>query len=233
MILRPAWLPTLVLLVGLLSCQSPGGPVRVSSRASAPAADAYAEILAEHSRRAHVYDWLADSMDLRATYHSAAYRQAFFAARETFHGKAVERMAEILSNTARTPDPIEEFAEVARPFAATQPAKPSLTDSESFFVALYVADQNYRTIHDDSTIWDTTLSVDGQPGLKPFHIERMRRSPSLEQVYPYLDKLDMAYVLYFPKQVDGRPLIPTTAKKLELRVVSKIADARLTWELTR
>jgi hypothetical protein len=231
----PLRAPSLLALVvtGALACGTASGPVQIRARPSAPAADAYAEILDAHTRRAHIYDWLADRVDVRATYLSPAYRQAYQAARQGFHGKAAERIDEILGMRARVADPIEGFADVIRPFSASPTVEHDLADSESFFVAFYAADQSYRTIHDDSTIWDTTLSVDGRPGVKPFKFERLRRTPSLDQVYPYLDKLDLAYVLYFPKSVDGRPLIPADARSLELRIVSKHADARLRWELVR
>ena len=99
---------------------------------------------------------------------------------------------------------------------------------------MYVADQENRWLNHDSTIWEVTLSVDNGAPVKPLKIESVRRTPSLDQVYPYLDKLDIPYVMYFaPTQADGSPLFSSSTKTFTLRIVSKIADAKLTWDVSK
>jgi len=215
------------------ACQS-AGLVRLAARSTAPAASDYEKILDENTRRAHVYDWLDAVTDVRATYHSPAFKQAFGAARESFQGKAADKVEATLFGRALPQDPIEQFADVVRPFASSAPAKVDLSNSETFFVAMYVADQENRWLTHDSTIWEVTLSVDHGPPIKPLKIESVRRTPSLDQVYPYLDKLDLPYVMYFaPTTDDGKPLFSSSTKTFTLRIVSKIADAKLTWDAAK
>lgn len=217
----------------LLGCQS-AGPVRLAARSSAPAAADYEIILAENTRRAHVYDWLDAVTDVRATFHSPAFKQAFAVAREQFQGKAADKVEATLFGKALPRDPVEQFADVVRPFAESAPASVDLSNAETFFVAMYVADQENRWLTHDSTIWEVTLSVDNGAPVKPLKIESVRRTPSLDQVYPYLDKLDIAYVMYFaPTRDDGSPLFSSSTKTFTLRIVSKIADAKLTWDVAK
>jgi hypothetical protein len=171
---------------------------------------------------------------VRATFHSPAFKQAFSAARSRFQGKAADKIDAMLFGRALPADPLEQFADVVRPFASSAPEQLDLTNAESFFVAMYVADQENRWLTHDSTIWEVTLSVDNGAPIKPLKIESVRRTPSLDQVYPYLDKLDIPYVIYFaPTRDDGSPLFSSSTRTFTLRIVSKIADARLTWDVAR
>ncbi|MBN2360960.1 MAG: hypothetical protein JXR83_16005 [Deltaproteobacteria bacterium] len=231
--MRAKQLVSLLAIAALVACQSTG-PVHIGERSARPAAGDYEQILAEHTRRAHVYDWLDAVVDVRATYHSPAFKQAFAAARARFQGRAADRVEATLFGRALPKDPIEQFADVVRPFADSVPAGPDLSDAETFFVAMYVADQENRWLTHDSTIWEVALNVDGGPPVEPLRIESVRRTPSLDQVYPYLDKLDTPYVFYFaPTSADGRPLISSSTRSFTLRIVSKIADAKVTWQVAR
>jgi hypothetical protein len=129
---------------------------------------------------------------------------------------------------------VEQLGEVVRPFDDSMPVELDTSQAETFLLALYVADQEHRSIDHDGSIWDVTLSVDGGAVIEPIKIERLRRTPSLDQVYPFLAKLDVPYMLYFPpRNAAGQPLIPPSSKRFTLRVVSKLADAQLTWERDR
>lgn len=218
----------------LLGCQSPG-PVLVRSQVQAPSAKDYAQILAAHTRRAHVYDFFADKVDLRATYHSSAFKQAFRSARAGFYGRTAELIDLYLQDRKPPASALESLADVVKPFnQAPEKPDPETLGSESFLVAFYVSDQAYRALDADDSIWDVTLTVDGGPALKPVKIDRLRRDPSLDQIYTYLNKLDQVYWLRFAKiQDDGRPTISDNAKHMTLRVVSKLADARLQWDFLR
>ncbi len=212
----------------LAACQS-AAPVRLAERRPAPASDDYQTVLGEHTRRAHIYDWLADQVDVHATYHGRGFKQAFAAARGDFHGRAVEEIERILAGRAPEQSPLAQFSEVVKPFAEETPSKPALATADSFFVAFYAADQSQRSLLGDDSIWDVSLSVDDGPALRPSKIEQLRRTPSLDQVYPYLDKLDISYLIYF-HDAQGQAPIGSGTGAFTLRIVSKLADAQLVWQ---
>lgn len=221
----------LVLALALLSCQSPG-PVSIAAQVNSPAASDYEEVLNNYTRRDHVYDFFADKVDLRATFHSPAFVQAFTAAKAQFHGRSAELIDLYLHDQKPAPSPLQSLSSVVKPFnkdadvKADAPAK-----TLNFLLAFYVSDQDYRSLDADDSIWDIELRVDDKEPLKPLNIERLRRDPSLDQVYPYLNKLDQIYWLRFSAtDADGQPVLESSARKMQLRVVSKIADAKLLWK---
>jgi len=218
--------------LSLISCQSPG-PVSLSPKLQSPAASDYNTILGQYTRRDHVYAFFADKVDLRATFHSPAYKQAFAAAKPQFHGRSAELIDLYLRDQKPAPTPLQALSQVVKPFSAqaqdtARPPQKTL----SFLLAFYVADQDYRSLDADDSIWDIELRVDDRAPQKPLKLERLRRDPSLDQVYPYLNKLDQIYWLRFaPTDKQGQPLLGPDAKKMQLRVVSKIADAKVQWDL--
>ena len=215
----------------LISCQRPG-PVSISSTLQAPAAADYQDILQRYTRRDHVYDFFADKVNLRATFHSPAYIQAFSAARSQFHGRSAELIDLYLHDQKPAPSPLQSLSKVIKPFNQKAAANADAqAKTLSFLLAFYVANQDYRSLDADDSIWDIQLRVDDKEPLNPLSIERLRRDPSLDQVYPYLNKLDQIYWLRFsPQDADGQDLLSPEARQMTLRVVSKIADAKVLWK---
>jgi len=103
--------------LALISCQSPG-PVSISPKLQSPAAADYQDILASYTRRDHVYAFFADKADLRATFHSMAYKQAFAAAKAQFHGRSADLIGLYLQDQKPAPTPLQSLSEVVKPFNA-------------------------------------------------------------------------------------------------------------------
>jgi len=215
----------------LFACKS-APPVQLHQRSASPVADDYEKILAENTRRAQVYDFMENKVDLRATYHSPAFKQAFSTARSGFYGRSAEHIENVLMGREPKRDPIQDFSKVLEPFQDPDKRELKANEVETFFVAFYSTDQNYRSLDADDSIWDTKLFVDGGEAHIPVKIKQLRRDPSLDQIYPYLAKLDQIYLMSFRAQDEaGRDLFPAGIKGFTLQVVSKLADAKLVWKV--
>lgn len=217
------------LLCACLATCAQSTEVRLAPREQIKA-DGYPAILEEHTRRAHVYDLFEDMVHVRATYHSAAFRHAFAAGRSRFQGRSADAVERILTGKEPDDDPLNQVSDVMAPFEKNRPASFDPSSCETFFIAFYVSNQEYRALDERSSIWDLFLEVEGQPPVKPLRYERLRLDPSLTQIYPYLDKLDIPYVVYFPRaDASGQhPIAP--GRTFKLRFASKLATAILTWD---
>jgi hypothetical protein len=203
----------------LVSCAGPRGSGSVSI---APVEGlSWQRALHESTRRAQPYDGAIRQADVRATLITPRVRKAFLDARSEFQGSFADQSARELIAFGE-PDPGVDIE--------SRPA-PESEQQMVFFVAMYVADQKNRDISAGYTIWDTTLTR-GDALVLPLRIEAVRGSPSVKDIFPYVDRFDDLYLLRFPLTGGaGQPFLSPGGEPLRLRIQSALADAVLEWTL--
>ena len=101
------------------------------------------------------------------------------------------------------------------------------------FVAFYASDQKNRDLAVSGSIWDVRLTR-GTTRVKPLKIERVRQSPAVVDVFPWVDRYDDLYLLRFAivDAATSTAMMTTGEPPLVLEVDSAIARTSVRWTLT-
>lgn len=172
------------------------------------------------TRRSEPYDGASRLADLRATLLTPRVRKAFADDRGRFHGAFADTLARELVAMGDADEGVD----------APSRARPPGDDEVLVFVAMYVSDQKHRDLAVSSSTWDVRL-VRGSTAVKPLAIERVRPSPAVTAVFPWVDRFDDLYLVRFPT-VDAATSTTTLGPgDLRLDVRSAQASCSVSWGL--
>ncbi len=212
------------LLAAATACEHGEGATKIAAQAPVKDEGGWRDVVAEHTRRDVAYDWLIRTADLRATIVTPALRSAYIGAREVFEGRFAKDMEMELVSMGQKPDEGVDAPMVSGPRGE---------EEVLVFVAMYVTDHVNRDLNAGYSIWDKEL-VKGDAVAKPLKIETVKLSPTVVEMFPYVDTYDDLYLMHFPL-VDpktGTSFLTTDGPPVELRVTSAIADCAVSWTFT-
>jgi hypothetical protein len=211
----------LALLALLTSCAtlSSTGDAALAANADGSTAGFESEARAA-TRRSEPYDGAVRLADLRATLLTPRVRKAFVDARAQFHGAFAADFARDVVAMGNADEGVD----------ATTLARPPGEGEVLVFVALYASDQKNRDLAVSSSTWDVRL-VRGTTPVKPLAIERVRRSPAVAAVFPWVDRFDDLYLLHFPIVDPSTSTTVLAAGELRLDVSSAQASCAVSWSL--
>ena len=175
------------------------------------------------TRRFEPYDWANRLADLRATLLTPRLRKAFIDDRADFHGRFAA-------------DAQRDFVAFGNPdegVDATALSGPPGEGELLVFVAFYASDQKNRDLAVGGSIWGVRLTR-GTTRVKPLKIERVRQSPAVVDVFPWVDRYDDLYLLRFAivDAATSTAMMTTGEPPLVLEVDSAIARTSVRWTLT-
>jgi hypothetical protein len=172
------------------------------------------------TRRSEPYDGAVRLADLRATLLTPRVRKAFVDARERFHGAFATSFAREVVAMGNADEGVD---------AATLSGPPG--DGEVLvFVAMYASDQKNRDLAVSGSTWDVRL-MRGTTAVKPLAIERVRRSPAVTAVFPWVDRFDDLYLVRFPIVDASTSTTVLAPGELRLDVSSAQASCAVSWDL--
>jgi hypothetical protein len=172
------------------------------------------------TRRSEPYDGAVRLADLRATLLTPRVRKAFIDARGDFHGAFADDLARDVVAMGNADEGVD---------APTRSGPPGDGDV-LVFVAMYASDQKNRDLAVSTSTWDVRL-VRGAVTVKPLAIERVRRSPAVTAVFPWVDRFDDLYLLRFPIVDPSTSTTVLAPGELRLDVSSAQATCAVSWTL--
>lgn len=205
----------------LTSCAtwSSTGEATLATNADGSTADFLDEARAA-TRRSEPYDGAVRLADLRATLLTPRVRKAFVDDRERFHGAFAADFARDIVAMGNADEGVD---------AATL-GRPPGEGEVLVFVALYASDQKHRDLAVSSSTWDVRL-MRGGTAVKPLAIERVRQSPAVMAVFPWVDRFDDLYLLRFPIVDPATSTAVLAPGVLRLDVSSAQASCAVSWDL--
>jgi hypothetical protein len=184
----------------------------------------WTDVLRENTRRVETWSSTLRTADLRATLVTPRLRAAFIQSRAQFHGQfARERFMDLVA-----------LGEKDQGVDAPMTTHPGAEEQVIVFVSMYVQNQKNREVAIHSSIWDTHL-VRGKASVAPTHIDVVKISPAVVDMFPYVDRFDDVYVFRFPivDAATGTSFTAPGDEPLRLEVQSALADARVSWTLVQ
>jgi hypothetical protein len=181
------------------------------------------KVLKEHTRRNQHYLWSSLEADLRATLVTPRLRSAFVQDRGSFHGAIAREFGDDLLKLGEPPD---------EGMDAPLQTRPDAEEEVLVFISMFVRDAKHRDLDASYSIWDIEL-MRGEAVVRPIDVERVRYSPGLVDIVPYVDRFDKSYMLRFPL-VDadtGQPMMSPGGEPLRLRIVSALGEVITEWKL--
>jgi hypothetical protein len=97
---------------------------------------------------------------------------------------------------------------------------------EDFFLAFYTSDRRANDLSSPRSSWRIALAVPGEGEMLPERVEAVTIDPTLEALYPYLGKFDLAYRIRFPRWTGDRPLVEVP---FELVIGGALGKIELPW----
>jgi secreted Zn-dependent insulinase-like peptidase len=97
---------------------------------------------------------------------------------------------------------------------------------EDFFLAFYTSDRRANDLLSQRSVWRIALAVPGEGEMLPEKVEAVTIDPTLEALYPYLGKFDLAYRIRFPRWKGDKPLAELP---FELVIAGALGKIELTW----
>jgi hypothetical protein len=144
---------------------------------------AWAEARDAATRTAKLYDVLDDVASATATYQSAAVRTA-----------RVERLAQWKGML-----PAEKEALLAQERAEA-------AEGEDFLLAFFTDDRRANDLATDRGTWRVALLVNEEEQVPAAKISQVKRDPTLQILYPYIDDFRTLYRVRFPRHPGPTPL---------------------------
>jgi hypothetical protein len=200
----------IALLLVLAGC----GSSELSLQASGGGAtnDDYAKALSDWTRSvevAPVSEGFDNVLSGDATYRSWPFREAYARRYAKDHHLSRARLDEV----------------VAQERAAHEAA-------HEFFLSIYAVDRRSLELGTPESIWRVSLTTDAHVTTEPSGVEFIRRpTATVRAYYPYATTTRMTFVVRFPREVGGRPVLPESTKWFELHFDGPRGHAEMKWEL--
>ncbi len=104
--------------------------------------------------------------------------------------------------------------------------------AHEFLFSGYAGDRRSLDLGTDQSAWRVALVTDSGSHAEPSGFEEIRRpSSSTRAYYPYVTTNRMTYVIRFPRDVAGRPVLPPGTKWFALRFDGPRGHAEMKWEI--
>ncbi len=195
----------LALSAVVVGCSGKPAPLRLEPPTEGLAGD-YGAVLDRWTRRSQIYDGLFSVLYVGATFHAPELRRAFL---------------------QRFPDAYGRGSEEARRLTL---ANPDAETHWEFFLGAATSKQRWNDFARADSIWRVSLVADGVE--VDAKVRRIPLNANVRVFYPYLTPYTSGYGLEFPlTTVEGKPLITSATRKLELRVSSALGNTSLVWDL--
>lgn len=221
MSLRPLSVVAVLLLGASCTTMPRTGELEIAAPVPRERADAWEQVVHEHTRQVEVYHWAVREVDMRATLVTPRLRSAFIAAKERLHGRAAHSFAADLVRLGAPPDEGVDAPMLSRPKAEEEVV---------IYMAFYARNRAYRDLAAGYSIWDVEL-VRGDTRVRPLRLRQEAYSPALKALLPHIDNFDDVYVARFPlvDPITGAPMFSTDGPPLRLEVKSAIGYAIVEW----
>jgi len=206
-VLEARWAGFLALAALVMLTVAPGclpGPVNLPGVGG----DAYAQELARWTRNEEVYRRFEAKVFLTATYHSAAFREAYVQKRTAILWLRPQDRARLEQEEQRRSEHFYEF-----------------------FVAIYTGARSWNDLERKESIWRVTLQGPRGERVQPAEIQRVDpQNAEIVAFYPYLDAFRQGYLFRFPRVAEsGQPLLEGDLDAFWLSFSSPVAVAELAW----
>ncbi len=213
-----------LLLTGwLAACSSSGAYVNIGRTPVQFKAGDYPDVLKRWTRHYRIIRQFDTALDIHATLLSWEFRWAYTVA---------------LSRWYRLPE-----AEKMRMWARQQQ---DLDAAVEFIVAAVSSDNSWNDLEKGApdpasapgetvkrSLWRLTLEVDSAPPVLPMEIRVIEPISKLHRdMFPYIGFFHRLYLVRFPRTVEGREVLPETARVIRLRAASSLGAGGLKWETT-
>lgn len=195
-------------LAALLSVACTPGPPRVGleppALANTDQEQAYRAVLRSVTSRSELYDAFDTNAFVAATLQTPEFRAARARREAAFRE---ETAAELEGRLLR------ERTEAAA--------------AHEWIVGLNVSDPAHQDLDRKGSTWRLAMITPSGTVL-PTRIERVgRASLPLRAIYPYLDNFWVAYRVWFPREIDGRQVIPPGSAQVTLQLAGVLGNAEL------
>ncbi len=186
----------------------------LASSCAGPMASArlrYTDELRRWTRSAKVYSGIEERLSLVATYRSPAFRDAYRDLYVRSFGLTEKERARLVSEDKRAE---KEYAE--------------------FFVSVHASEDEYNSLDTADSPWNIYLADSTGARVEPLSVERLvRADPLRSEFFPYVDLWSTAYVLRFPRRVQGTgAAFPARdAAYIKLVVTSVLGRMEMRWDL--
>jgi len=171
----------------------------------------YQTALERWTRESRIYDGLETKLISKATFKSAAFRQAYTAEYvRLYRLKAAE------------------FEKMAADQAEAAAAY------HDFIVAAYVPQKNWDDFSKDPSMWKLYMTTDGVSQIKPLEIRKLKKKdPILAYFFPYITTWNSVYQVRFPilDPQTGDRLIEDEQGAVTLVMNSVLGSAEFQWQL--
>jgi hypothetical protein len=169
----------------------------------------YGPVLKTWTRQEEIYQGFDVRLFLHATYHAPAFRRAFAIAFPDIYGHGGEITRRELVDLSGN---IENY--------------------HTFFVSAYTPEKKWNDFEQEDSIWRFSLIGDGSVEVGPEEIVLIKIDENIKTVFPYIDRFDQVYLIRFP-MVDelGQTVVGPSTEKFQIKIVSALGQAHLTWEL--
>lgn len=173
------------------------------ARAKAPKHEkVYEKVLKQWTREDKVYVW--DNFEARLVWHATYLSPEYRAARR-------ERLAGLYEWTN------EELVKKIREDAEEDSA------GDEFFLSIYAGSSEWPEVGKDDGKWRIVLEQDGRAPVEAIKLERLPLTQAERELYPFLDKWSIAYLVRFPKMIrSGAPF--------RIRMTGIPARSELLWK---
>lgn len=197
--------PLIALLAACAGCANQG-PLTLAPSGTITADD-YESVLDAWTRSDKVYDILESKLFVYATFHSPAFRRAFVLRHTAVYGKGAEEAQRLIVT------------------------KPEYEEHLEFFFSAYTPDRAANDFDQEDSIWRVTLrGDDGEPVIG--EVVKITPTSNIRVIYPYITAFSKTYAVRFSRTTEeGAPVLTSATTQFEVRMVSAIGEAVLTWDL--
>lgn len=195
-------------LAALLSVACTPGPPRVGLKppvlANVEEEKAYQSLLRAVTANSELYEAFDTSAFVAATLQTPAFREARARREAAFRD---ETQVELDARMVR--ERTEESA------------------AHEWLVGLNVTEPAHQDLDRKGSNWRIAM-VTPTGTVLPVRIERVGRSNlALRALYPYLDTFWVAYRVWFPREIDGRQVLPPGSSQVTLQLAGVVGNAEL------
>lgn len=172
----------------------------------------YADVLEDWTRSVEIAPVTAgfdNVLSGDATYRSWPFREAYAKRYAKDHAFSRMRLDELLATERAAHEAAHEF-----------------------FFSGYAADRRSLELGTEESAWRLSLVTSAHVSAEPVGVQKIRRpTATVRAYYPYATTTRMSFVLRFPRDVSGRPVLPEGIKWFALHFDGPRGHAEMKWEL--